>query len=343
MDRQNEAIRWTRELSDGPLCWVEATTLAGIRDLVLPVRLRDASTRTRRGVVVRRRPGRGAAGFLDSSPGLFKAFARLEPTEERLLAFAQEWGYLGLWEDLASPAGSPPAAIGERLAVWRDAHRLVATGVRLWGALESGSDSGVRRALTTAHARSTMVDKLGESSDSAEILSLHVHLDALKDENGRPHFSFRTMPVEGKPIAETGRYLLGEYVDYFVSTTNTVRLRRAEFQECEYSTTFEPQNLWGAMWLSFALAIGGVTSIEECVRCHTVFIERVKSNKTHCDVCRKALSEERSALAKSLADGKPEMSEDEVVDYVLLRLPVDNSYRDRAADSVRRQIRKIRG
>lgn len=341
MEKHNEAVRWASDLPDGPLGWVEATTRAGVSDLVLPVRLRETNTRPRRGVRARRRPGAGPAGFLDSSPGLFKAFARLEPTEDRLLAFAQEWGYLGLWDELAEPVGSPSSGVGERLSAWRDAHRLIANGVRLWDALKSADGSRVGAALTAAPLRRYEVTEgLGEPSYPTQILSMHVRLDALTDEIGRSHVSFRRKPAEGEPIDVTGWYLLGEYVDHFVSITNSVRLRQ-DRDKGQYSTTFEPQNLWGAMWLSFALAVSDVTSVEECANCHTVFVERVRSSKTHCNTCRKALSADRSSLARRLAKN-PMLSEDTIMEAVLSRYPVDDSYRDRTVQTIGAQVRKAR-
>jgi hypothetical protein len=88
---------------------------------------------------------------LEDTPGLFRSFADLEPTEAPILDFASRYGALGITQGIEIPASKPgPKSAssdedetfdcdfgnGERLAIWVDEIQGLKQVLRVWDALQ---------------------------------------------------------------------------------------------------------------------------------------------------------------------------------------------------------------
>jgi len=77
--------------------------------------------------------------FADA-PSLYRAFAKVAPTREGVIAFADRWGPLFGWEGFADPA-QPTGRQAELLSSWRRAISEVRSAVDLWDVLQGGSSA----------------------------------------------------------------------------------------------------------------------------------------------------------------------------------------------------------
>lgn len=280
------------------------------------------------------------AKFLERNPGLYLRFADLADEADAYLEFAKHYGYLGLWSELDSAGGDPLARYGEPLDAWQDAHRLIATAATLWEATRAADTEALERLIATSK-RTVHVDDGGEAP--CFFLGLRVPLHRLTGERGRPYVSISQRYSEQPgPHAYTdfGWYALARLVDSNLRSHTSVRLRPAR-RGSRPSVSVEPDNLFGALWLSLARAIENDATITTCTRCHELFVEKARSDKAFCDACRKDVSAKRRALAGDLARST-DLTPEQILERVLVDYPVHKSYLTRTTEAVLKRIQIAR-
>jgi hypothetical protein len=190
---------------------------------------------------------------LKEQTGLFLMFAKMEPTEEGVLKFANRFGSLlgqtthakqvTLREDTAAPASS----WAEPLDLWQRESRDMRAATEVWAAICDNDRAGLERVL-----------KASLLSDEAA----------------------RNAPVEGPSW-------LWVTVNLRLAIHATLELR-GDSTVPEVKLCTSPKNLLGALWLQFSLAVEGRKEFRDCVHCGEPFeVSRDGSGKrTDARFCR---------------------------------------------------------
>lgn len=214
---------------------------------------------------------------LSRTPFLFRTLAQTPLTEEGILAFAQEYGLLGLhrWVGYADVGDGHTMGelVGERLQDWRQQITLMALAVTIWDLLRSKDADGLSRYVnwqadepTPGEARKTGRWRIDAHPDRPP------PWDPSRREwlNACPqiHAEFRVV-LEGNQAENL--FVPAEY--WLVSTINDA-LRKQVSPELAYDSStarqclrFQPENLLGALWLLFAQALEQKKEFRACREC----------------------------------------------------------------------------
>ncbi len=201
---------------------------------------------------------------LKENTALFLEFAQTQPTKSRILAFANQYGLLGIAEIGDYPG---PALVTERMDDWKWSIKLVRNAVNLWHALEAGPKSPI-----------TAWNKYWRGASAREVLRA-IYDDVPGDQALSPD-----------EAVQYGRQkllnVLNDSLRKYPAQARLASTRNGDFQ-----LTFVPTSLIGAMWLQFAQAVAHNYTIKICKGCGKPFQTGAGTNrradaKTCNDSCR---------------------------------------------------------
>lgn len=239
---------------------------------------------------------------LRDEPALFRKFALLEESEDALLGFAAQYGYLGFMQGGVS-------SYGEYLSGWRRERLAMAGAVRLFDALKSGTAPSVigSDVLTRAVVGMTGV----YLPDDLSVWLGHINVETLI-----PGVEGTMIPPENDPVAvvprdsserlvvQTALAFLVRYSMTHYSVTPSIT-SDGKVYGAGLRLTFEPKTLIGALWLQLAFAIDGNREYAKCTECATWWDKTgARRDKETCsDTCRAKKSQRLRSEAAKLRGG----------------------------------------
>lgn len=234
---------------------------------------------------------------LVEEPALFRTFADLEPSQEKILAFASQYGRLGpgievpvsideLGEDvpLWSPFGSVP---GELLGDWEREIRKMRHMVDLWEMVRGNDVSGLGSVIRWYS------EGVRYEHQEAKIV--------IADTARRPE---RWARLRRDDVLTPALYLIHDTVADRIGkggVSPTLLLEEGP----RLGLALVPNGLLGALWLQFANAVDGEMDYQHCAQCGKWFkldpaLARV--DKRFCSVaCRAKAYRRRQSKARELA------------------------------------------
>jgi len=248
---------------------------------------------------------------LADEPVLFRTFASLAPTPDAVLAFANQYGALGIEsEDVEIPIEGralPHLTTGERLATWRREIWLMGHAVALWAAVKHADVVTLRRMVRWVRGLSeadkeTMRRGLAEHGMPASKIAATVRTVDAKHARVQ-------MLADGQPLAEPMRadrfgvsiepdnLILAGWVVLLETANQQLRQLAPELwfvgQRQPAVLQMRPRSLRDALWVQFAQAIGGGMEQRQCEnpRCGKWFEVAPTSRRRHCQdsaACRQA-------------------------------------------------------
>lgn len=254
-----------------------------------------------------------------SMAALFRTFADLEPTEEAIQAFANEYGLLGdpvtTWIVLPMEgAASQTIGWGESLRGWTREIHAMRRAVKVWDAARSGD-----------------LDFLGSV--------IQWHPRGVRYEDGR--YVEWLLTVDDPESTLWSRFRQGDVVMpayEFVRRTITKHLEGRvsprmlwEHDRDRITMRMVPHSLVGALWLQFARAVEARSEFGRCRACGKWFVyepDTARTNRRYCsDACRfKAYRQRQKEAIDMFARGQ---SVEEIAEAL-----------DSTAETVRRWVQK---
>ncbi len=255
---------------------------------------------------------------LREAPALFRAFADVSPSESGVLAFADQYGSLGLDSDLGIDGdGSVTHSRGELLADWKREIIGMKHTLRIWDAVRSEATDDLARWFHLK--REQMFSSILYKPDEGWPLGVeHLVPQYVEDERSR----FRFLPIGSAihrgdpntsgveipehPVAMALAYLrdsLNARIQKHVGVSLEAAADRTRLTPLDLYMI--PKNLLGAMWLQLALAVEGDLRYQRCPQCKTWFKVPSKANRpstTFCSPkCRVQAFRGRQAQARAMA------------------------------------------
>jgi hypothetical protein len=254
---------------------------------------------------------------LTQHPTLFRKFAETPPTEESILAFANRWGGLGIWESVTAPA----PLVGrqaEPFSFWRYSISEMRQAVWIWDTLTSETDEE-RLAL-----RHRVRWERGEAGHTAIVFDSHrglrpgrtvgddgfnrvVEIIATDQFGGGGMSQF----LEGE-LAMPARALLIRWINRNLQGRASPRLFPDEWTQPQKERRFPllaslrlvPSNLYACLWLQLGQVMSTNREQRKCRGCGEWFDVKAKgkrSDRTCCsDTCRKRVYRVRQDRAREL-------------------------------------------
>ena len=240
--------------------------------------------------------GRETYRPLEEFTGLYRTFAELSPEKQPVLDFANKSGYLGTtatWHPSQfAPEvedGSVDPVIGETLSEWTTHILTMRDAVEVWDLVTSKDRQGLldierKRHLFTAvpphRSREMPLMELPHEEETLADLR-HLHDDP------RNHYLPGHRPLDpehvfiGRILETAKSFLTREVNEHLVEQVVTPRLESDDRDQARFYVV--PRNLFGAMWLQFAEAIGQQKRYRRCQLCATQFeISRGRSDRQFC-------------------------------------------------------------
>lgn len=211
-------------------------------------------------------------------PGLFRTFAKLEPSEAVFVKFADKYGTLGL--DHVPVQGGHKNAVGERWWDWFVAQREFASAVRLWDAIQDGDVSEFLHGTRRQEGWTAWEFRLDDQESLTVPMNLH---------ESHPH--------------DAARRFIQSWINEGLAERVVSRVLWHPDRR-KYVAGVVPIKLIGFMWWQFARMFTGETRFTECLACQKPiehgpdgsFITRRFCN----DACRQRHHRERVKQAKEL-------------------------------------------
>jgi endogenous inhibitor of DNA gyrase (YacG/DUF329 family) len=200
---------------------------------------------------------KGTVYYPLNTGGLFKLFEVVEPTEAGFLAFANQYGLLGVDAVGVGRASEKPFVTGEPWSTWVNVHRRIRQAVRLWDAIQAGDLS------RWVHSAGAMGD--GTTKWALYDPELRDHKKPLRGVIGSRSLTERV------PCDVAKRFLQG-WINGGLRGHVYVRVLwhedRARREGSEpYVVRIVPQTLLGCMWWQFARAFTGKVHYGACKVC----------------------------------------------------------------------------
>ena len=233
---------------------------------------------------------------LAAHTGLFRDFAGVEPTEDGVATFAEEFGLLGgECARLIHPTDEPPGPVyhGELLASWVGEVLRMRQLLALWGALnESKIDDlaphfrlqSSEGGLTSIVYESHPGEKPDRRSRTTRLLTKEVAV--IDDDTHRDLVS----KFRNGSIAPVVRHYLRRALDAKLEKhSSAARILWIGQSQTELGIHVVPGSLIGALWLQFATAVAGDKQYRSCVNCGRWFEiasgttrGAARSDRSHC-------------------------------------------------------------
>ncbi len=235
---------------------------------------------------------------LHEHSGLFRIFAEVEPTEEGILRFANEYGLLGaeVTVNIRIPLPGKPdtMGIGEPIEKWKEQISLMRRALDLWEMVRVGDVGGLSRFIHWQQKEkdSWVICELksyGERGGHV-IASPEVHPELLE--------RFRPGDLVQPALCQIQR-VMNEQIKGRVSPRLLWEVDRTRL-----GLYIHPASLLGALWLQFASAVDGQKEYRQCQECKTWFElspEVARTNRHYCsNACRSRAYRQRQENALEL-------------------------------------------
>jgi len=247
--------------------------------------------------------------------GLFRTFAALEPTEERILRFANKYGSLGFQHGLFTMdnpecPGSEIPVSGELQSEWTQCISEMRWIVQLWDWIQADNYRQLSEYVRWQGMDHVTVDSHPYLPADAELAPPVLRIaSTLSTDELTSHAapSFRPgFDVYWPAVVTVYRAVTG-HLWRRVSPELTWDDRGKKM-----ALRFEPDNLHDAMWLQFARAIHGQYEYRSCGDCGEWFRldpSIARSNRKFCsDVCKVRAYRKRKNKQMSVADADTQSS-----------------------------------
>ena len=232
---------------------------------------------------------------------LYLNFARLEPTEDAVLAFANKFGALGdptsHFIDLVPDSGSEgsPAGKGELLDAWKDAITEMGEITRLWNAARNQDLATLGKQILWKEGQVLYVREpgLGRGPKGGGEL--------IAQDNYRPE---RFLRFDQGDLVLPAMYVVQKHIN---ANLDGLLVKRLLWKENENKLAIYdvPKSLYTAMWLQFMRALAADTNYRQCDYCGDWFELNPgigRKNKRFCsDYHRTASHRKRKTEALKLS------------------------------------------
>jgi hypothetical protein len=252
---------------------------------------------------------------LAQNPALFRAFAEVPPTEDGILAFANEWGALGEADRIVgeTPLATRPA---ELLLTWVRAISEMRQAVWVWNKLTSKSRDEQRELLRRVRW------ERAEEGNTSVLYDSHPHLSPRQAVSDDGYARVATVIASSLPGDESlaqfqegevatparhflcrlaNRNLLGRVSPRLVPDEGLVM---GSLLSVMASLRWQPANLFACLWLQFARIMSSDKEQRVCPGCGRWFEVKAKgtrSDRRYCsDPCRKRVHREKRERARRL-------------------------------------------
>ena len=246
------------------------------------------------GWVLREVPDRTARSYqpLVDATGLFRTFAAVKPTKNGVLAFASEYGLLGIPPYLDPDPREVPDSlageqvVGEWLSAWI-AHILVikdAVEVEVWDLVAKKDERGLKKLQ-----RSRKLFTEPTAHRGAEPAAVEPQHDADTSDGFAYRRDYFQPPKSASLLEEAWGFVMDAINQHLVKTgvEMTMRWDRDERNARFYVA---PTSLLAAMWVQFTEAVSEQKTYERCRQCGTPF--EVSTAQTGARTNRRFCSDE---------------------------------------------------
>jgi hypothetical protein len=202
---------------------------------------------------------------LKTAPGLFRTFAQVPPKDrDAILAFANQYGKLGIEQALYEMAGDQPGRLlgtwGEKHQEWVEHIDQMRRAIAIWDMVQARDAAGLSGFIRWRRADS------GE-----EYWVYNSYPDLPVNDAGPPGPRTQLIePVEGlfnrDDVFTPATFLVQRWINTHLKDRASPRL----LYQLEFGTQvlqIVPHNLLGAMWLQFAHVIAGNKKHRPCKEC----------------------------------------------------------------------------
>jgi len=234
---------------------------------------------------------------------LFRTFAETVPTREGILAFADEYGPLGVGVPIELPppgtSGIQTFGTGEPLSVWVGEILAFCQALTLWDMAREGDVAGLSRYIRWVGPDAVAYDSDPDRDPGAPPAGPLLHEQRwLATREIRPDVLERFRPGD---LIQPALYQVQGVVNVHLGQRISPRLL-ANPQYTQLGLYFMPGSLIGALWLQFAQAIDGNKDYRRCRECQKWFEltpEVARTNRRFCsNACRSKAYRKRQAEAR---------------------------------------------
>jgi len=221
---------------------------------------------------------------LQQYPALFRVFIETPPTQEGILAFADQYGLLGdkITTQIILP--NKQGAWGEVLQDWQIELAALKHAVVLWDLVQTGNVERLAAHIIWKEQGVTYDSHPEYPSDKGPIGDVHTQeWIAIEHE---PDMLARFQPGD---VGQPALYYVQRVVNRHLTGRVSPRVLWNR-EHTELGLYMVPSGLIGALWLQFAQAIAGHKQYHRCEYCDTWFevsLEASRPTRVYCsDACR---------------------------------------------------------
>ena len=234
-------------------------------------------------------PGRDAARTMVEpfgTDGLFRIFAELDPIEDAIEAFADEFGLLGHPVMMGAKAGGNEI-VGEPIDRWASQVKRMQAAVRLWDFVQADDFAGIEQAISAGVPSVPWGRSIGTAWHS------------LMDETAIGA-DYAAQRMHGWQVAQALKYIRNQIN---AGLANCVEPKLGwDPDGGRLRLNVAPASLIGAIWLQFAFAVDSDARFRRCDTCGTWFSiapPKRESRKYCSDACRTRAYRERHTTKES--------------------------------------------
>jgi hypothetical protein len=241
-----------------------------------------------------------------TTPTLFKTFSTLGTSESDYLAFANEYGDLGVDRFLTPTTGGASPRTGEPLWIWQEEHRRLREVVDLLDAI-AAQDLEKLRLWITISDRGARYERDDDAVRHYQWIAIQSGEQQLRAELYQWAYAAGSQDAvilrfaQGLTQALINAAIHGDRHEGLASTSARVLLAPDRDKMVLHIV---PHNLLGAMWLQCARVLTENTSFRQCEQCLKWFEisadQRRKQSKYCSDRCK--VSAYRARKAKQVAE-----------------------------------------
>ena len=220
---------------------------------------------------------------LQEYPALFRSFIETAPTEDGILAFANQYGPLG--GNISTRIFLPNHHVtqGELLGAWQIARDALKQAVTLWDMVEAGNFEGVAQHIVWKDKRVDYHSHPGRSVNAVSPVDVPT-LATIASQEIRPDLLERFQEGE---VGQPARYYVQEVINRHLEGRISPRLLW-NHERTQLGLYHVPHGLIGALWLQFAQAIAGNKKYHQCKYCGTWIEMSLEASRPTRDYCSNA-------------------------------------------------------
>ncbi len=228
---------------------------------------------------------------LKDHPLLFEAFVDLEPTEEAVRTFANNYGLLGFETSVPFPIGGNKHRLlrGELLSVWKREITALRIAFKVWELLDRGTDDELGQHLIWNKHGVELYNPPG--FDGLEFNELIYEDDA--------------PPLDPDDVKTRIRHWLQKHINARLKTHVELHLIEDGLGNLIYS--YKPKNALAVAWYQFSQVVTGVTRLNRCLVCGRPLIVKRggRSDRVYCSKrCNMRASRSGKRVRKQLTTVK---------------------------------------